>query len=222
MRILVAEDDRTLREVLERGLREAGYVVDAVSDGEAATSMLKDYDYDVAVLDWRMPKRSGIEALELVRSIGILTPILILTARDASIDRVEGLNAGADDYLVKPFDFPELVARLQALQRRPALRFSGEIRCGDLRFDAAKRELTTAGQVVELTSTERLLIELLLRRSPAAVSRRTIATHVWNDQADAVGSNTIEVHIARIRSKIAGCDAKIETVRGFGYRVVAP
>ncbi len=222
MRILVAEDDRTLREVLERGLREAGYVVDVVGDGEAATSMLKDHEYEVAVLDWRMPKRSGIETLEHVRRIGIATPILILTARDAPIDRVEGLNAGADDYLVKPFDFPELVARLQALQRRPALRFNAEIRCADLLFDAGKRELLAGGEVMELTSTERLIIELLLRRSPAAVSRRTIATHVWDDQADAVGSNTIEVHIARIRSKIAGCEAKIETVRGFGYRVVAP
>jgi DNA-binding response OmpR family regulator len=221
VRILVAEDDRSLREVLERGLREAGYVVDVVADGEAATSMLKHNDYEVAVLDWRMPKRSGIETLALVRKLGLLTPILILTARDAPIDRVEGLNAGADDYLVKPFDFPELVARLKALQRRPALRFNEEIRCGDLRFDAAKRELSAADHIIELTSIERLLIELLLRRSPAAVSRQTIAAQVWSDQADAVGSNTIEVHVARIRSKIAGCEARIETVRGFGYRVVA-
>jgi DNA-binding response OmpR family regulator len=221
MRILVAEDDRTLREVLHRGLREAGYVVDMVDDGEAATIMLKENEYEVAILDWRMPKRSGIETLALVRRSGIATPILILTARDAPIDRVEGLNAGADDYLVKPFDFGELVARLQALQRRPALRFNEEIRCGDLEFDSATRVLRVAGLGVELTSTERLLIELLLRRSPAAVSRRTIANQVWNDPTDAVGSNTIEVHIARIRSKIAGSDAKIETIRGFGYRVVA-
>ncbi|MGC1419487.1 MAG: response regulator transcription factor [Acidimicrobiales bacterium] len=221
MRILVAEDDRTLREVLQRGLREAGYVVDAVEDGEAAATMLRDHEYEVAILDWRMPKRSGIETLALVRSAGVSTPILILTARDAPPDRVEGLNAGADDYLVKPFDFRELLARLQALQRRPALRFNEQIRCGDLQFDSATRELRGAGKEIDLTSIERLLIELLLRRSPAAVSRRTIATQVWDDQADVVGSNTIEVHIARIRSKIAGCDAKIETIRGFGYRMVA-
>jgi two-component system OmpR family response regulator len=221
MRILVAEDDRTLREVLERGLREAGYVVDVVADGEAATTMLKGNEYEVAILDWRMPKRSGIDALTLVRKLGVTTPILILTARDAPIDRVEGLNAGADDYLVKPFDFGELIARLQALQRRPALRFSEEIRCGDLVFDSATRELRAAGKDIDLTSTERLLIELLLRRSPAAVSRRTIATQVWSDQADVVASNTIEVHVARIRSKITGSEAKIETIRGFGYRVVA-
>lgn len=221
MRILVAEDDRTLREVLERGLREAGYVVDVVADGDAATTMLKLNEYEVAILDWRMPKRSGIETLTLVRNLGVTTPILVLTARDAPFDRVEGLNAGADDYLVKPFDFGELVARLQALQRRPALRFNEAIRCGDLEFDSGTRELRVAGNDVDLTSTERLLIELLMRRSPAAVSRRTIATQVWGDQADVVGSNTIEVHIARLRSKIAASETKIETIRGFGYRVVA-
>ncbi len=222
MRILVAEDDRTLREVLQRGLREAGYVVDAVADGEAATVLLKENEYEVAILDWRMPKRSGIETLALARSGGDTTPILILTARDAPLDRVEGLNTGADDYLVKPFDFAELVARLQALQRRPALRFTKEIRCGDLQFDSATRELRGAGEAIELTATERLLIELLMRRSPAAVSRRTIANQVWSDRADVVGSNTIEVHIARIRSKLVRCETKIETIRGFGYRVVAP
>jgi DNA-binding response OmpR family regulator len=221
VRILVAEDDRSLREVLERGLREAGYVVDVVADGEAATTMLKDHEYEVAILDWRMPKRSGVETLSMVRKLGVTTPILILTARDAAPDRIEGLNAGADDYLVKPFDFGELVARLQALQRRPALRFNEEIRCGDLEFDSATQELRAAGREIDLTSTERQLIELLLRRSPAAVSRRTIANQVWGDHADVVGSNTIEVHIARIRSKIAGCEAKIETIRGFGYRVIA-
>ena len=222
MRILVAEDDRTLREVLQRGLREAGYVVDAVADGEAATVLLKENEYEVAILDWRMPKRSGIETLALARSGGVTTPILILTARDAPLDRVEGLNTGADDYLVKPFDFAELVARLQALQRRPALRFTKEISCGDLHFDSATREFRGAGEAIELTATERLLIELLMRRSPAAVSRRTIANQVWSDRADVVGSNTIEVHIARIRSKLVRCEAKIETIRGFGYRVVAP
>ena len=195
-------------------------MVDSVADGEAATTMLKNNEYEVAILDWRMPKRSGIETLALVRASNVATPILILTARDAPLDRVEGLNAGADDYLVKPFDFGELVARLQALQRRPALRFNDVVRCGDLEFDSSTRELRAAGEDVELTSTERLLIELLLRRSPAAVSRRQIANQVWSDQADAVGSNTIEVHIARIRSKIAHSDARIETIRGFGYRVV--
>ena len=121
MRVLVAEDDAGLRSVLERGLRENGYVVDAVTDGMAALRHLRAYDYDVAVLDWRMPERTGIEVVAEARNRGDRTPILMLTARDAPSDRVAGLNGGADDYLVKPFDFTELVARVQALQRRPPL-----------------------------------------------------------------------------------------------------
>jgi len=221
MRVLVAEDDKTLREVLQRGLREVGYVVDTVSNGEAATDMLAFNEYEVVVLDWRMPKRSGVEVLEMARRSGVTTPILMLTARDAPMERVEGLNKGADDYLVKPFDFSELVARLQALQRRPALRFSEEVRCGDVVFDVATRELRAAGKAIELTATESLLIELLLRRSPATVSRQTIANQVWDDRIVTVGSNTIEVHIARLRSKLKNCSTTIETVRGFGYRAVA-
>src|SRR5580700_3544116 len=121
MRVLVAEDDAALRSVLERGLRENGYVVDAVADGTAALRHLRSYDYDVAVLDWRMPQQTGIEVVAAARSLGDRTPILMLTARDAPSDKVAGLNGGADDYLVKPFDFSELVARIHALQRRPSL-----------------------------------------------------------------------------------------------------
>ena len=124
MRILVAEDDAALRAVLERGLRENGYVVDTVSDGAAALNHLQTYEYAAAILDWRMPKRSGIEVLAEARRIGVRTPVLMLTARDTSADRVSGVNSGADDYLVKPFDFSELLARLQALQRRRVLRLS--------------------------------------------------------------------------------------------------
>jgi DNA-binding response OmpR family regulator len=221
MRILVAEDDRALRDVLQRGLREAGYVVDVASDGEQALANLTSIEYEVAVLDWRMPKLTGLEVIEGTRKAEVFTPILMLTARDTPSDRVEGLNAGADDYLVKPFEFAELVARLRALQRRPALRHVADIVCGDLRYDPSARRLEGAGQVIELTTTECLLMELLLRRNPEIVSRRTIANQVWPNATVAVGSNTIEVHIARLRSKIQGCSAKIETVRGFGYRLVA-
>ncbi len=220
VRILVAEDDRALRDVLQRGLREAGYVVDTASDGEQAVANLTAIEYEVAVLDWRMPKLSGIEVIEATRRANVLTPILMLTARDTPSDRVDGLNAGADDYLVKPFEFTELVARLHALQRRPALRHSSQIQCGDLRYDPSARRIEGAGRVIELTTTECLLMELLLRRSPEIVSRRTIANQVWPNATVAVGSNTIEVHIARLRSKIQTCTAKIETVRGFGYRLV--
>jgi DNA-binding response OmpR family regulator len=220
MRVLVAEDDPALRSVLERGLREHGYVVDAVSDGTSALRYLRSYDYDAAVLDWRMPEKSGVEVVAESRRRGDRTPMLMLTARDTAADRVAGLNEGADDYLVKPFDFSELVARLQALQRRPALALAPVLTCGDLRFDPATRETDVAGDPVALTAIETSLVELLLRRSPAIVDRRTIATQVWDDEADAVGSNTIDVHIRRVRTKIQHARARIETVRGTGYRLV--
>ncbi|HUY17439.1 MAG TPA: response regulator transcription factor [Acidimicrobiales bacterium] len=221
MRILIAEDDRALREVLQRGLREAGYVVDAVESGEAAEVALRREEYELAVLDWRMPVRSGVEVIDRVRRAGVLTPILLLTARDAPDDRVEGLNAGADDYLIKPFDFPELLARLRALQRRPVLRFAPDVSCGDLHFDPSTRQLRAGDELVELTTTESLLIELLMRRSPSIVSRETIANQVWDDAHRVSGSNTIEVHVARLRAKLTHCRAKIETVRNLGYRVVS-
>ncbi len=220
--MLVAEDDAALRTVLQRGLRENGYVVDAVADGEAAVKWLRAYEHEVAVLDWRMPLKSGIEVVDEVRRLGVKTPILMLTARDAPVDRVAGLHAGADDYLVKPFDFDELLARLTALQRRPALRVAPRINVGDMCFDSATRELSVAGSLVALTTTELSIMELLLRRSPAVVTRRSIALQVWDDEADAIGSNTIDVHIGRLRSKVAGSTARIQTVRGSGYRLVSP
>jgi len=222
VRVLVAEDDTALRSVLTRGLRENGYVVDAVADGDAAVNHLRTYEYAVAILDWRMPKMSGVEVLEWARRIGVHTPILMLTARDAPSDRVSGLNSGADDYLVKPFDFSELLARLSALQRRPAVTLEPQLECGDIRFDPATRDLTVAGERITVTATEAALVELLLRRAPAIISRRTIAVQVWADEADAVGSNTIDVHIARLRRKLGASAARIETIRGSGYRLVAP
>ncbi len=216
----MAEDDAALRSVLERGLREKGYVVDAVTDGATALLHLRSYDYDVAVLDWRMPERTGMEVVAEARGLGDRTPILMLTARDAPSDRVAGLNVGADDYLVKPFDFSELVARIQALQRRPPLALDPVLECADLQFDPATREVTVAGELVALTAIETSLVELLLRRSPSVLTRRIIATQVWEDEADAVGSNTIDVHVGRVRAKLAHSHAHIETVRGTGYRMV--
>jgi DNA-binding response OmpR family regulator len=217
---LVAEDDAGLRSVLERGLREKGYAVDAVADGETALRYLRAYDYDVAVLDWRMPNRTGLEVVREARRTGDRTPILFLTARDAAADRVAGLNEGADDYLVKPFDFTELVARLAALQRRPALALDPVLTCADLTFDPASRVTCIGGEPISLTATETALVELLLRRSPAVLTRRVIATQVWEDEAGAVGSNTIDVHVGRLRSKLARSGAQIETIRGTGYRLV--
>ena len=220
MRVLVAEDDRGLRSVIQRGLSENGYVVDAVEDGSAAVAYLRSYEYEVAVLDWRMPGLTGLEVIEQIRVHGIRTPVLMLTARDAPGDKVAGLNAGADDYLVKPFDFSELLARLTALQRRPALRHGQAISCGDLSFDPATRMVSIGAEPLNLTSIEVALSELLLRRSPELVTRRSIALQVWEDEADTLSSNTIDVHIARLRSKLHASSAQIETVRGSGYRLV--
>jgi DNA-binding response OmpR family regulator len=220
VRVLVAEDDYALRSVLERGLKENGYVVDTVANGEDAVRHLRSYDYDVAVLDWRMPGRTGLEVVTEARRVGDRTPMLMLTARDTASDRVAGLNGGADDYLVKPFDFSELLARLHALQRRPPLVHDAVLECGDLRFDPSTRKVTVSDEPVALTAIETSLVELLLRRSPAVVTRRTIGTQVWDDEADAVGSNTIDVHVGRVRAKLAASRARIETVRGTGYRMV--
>ena len=221
MRVLIAEDDAALRAVLDRGLRENGYVVDAVPDGNAADLYLRTYDYEVAIIDWRMPGASGLEVVERLRRQGVRTPVLMLTARDSTADRITGLNGGADDYLVKPFEFGELLARLRALMRRPALSLGSRLECGDLLFDPDLREVTVAGNPIDLTWTETGLLEILLRRAPSVVSRRSIALHVWDNEADAVGSNTIEVHVGRLRAKITQSTARIETVRNAGYRLVS-
>ena len=221
MRVLVAEDDDGLRSVLERGLRENGYAVDVVSDGEQALSYLRTYDYEVAIVDWRMPVVSGLEVILRLRQLGSALPVLMLTARDAADDRVKGLDAGADDYLVKPFDFGELLARVRALQRRgPALQ-GLVISIGNLQLNTNSREVTFGSTRPPLTATELAILEVLMRRSPAVVQRRSIALAVWDDEADALASNTIDVHLARLRAKLASSGAKIETVRAIGYRIVA-
>ena len=215
----MAEDDESLGAVLARGLREQGYVVDLVPDGETAATYLRFYQYEVAVLDWRMPRLSGLDLVQQLRRGGTSTPVLLLTARDTPADRIAGLDAGADDYLVKPFDFGELLARLRALQRRPPAVRSPRLVMGELVFDPAAREVLVRGQRPTLTGTELGILELLMRRSPGVVDRRSIAQHVWDNEADAFGSNTIDVHLARLRSKLAGAGVRIETVRGVGYRI---
>ena len=221
MRILVAEDEPALRSVLDRGLRESGYVVDAVGDGAEALAYLRTYDYEVAVLDWRMPRSSGIDVVKELRRKGSKVPVLMLTARDTVGDRVTGLDAGADDYLVKPFDFSELLARIRALQRRSPELQRPTLVLGDLELDPSSREVRVGPVRPSLTSTEMAILELLLRRTPSVVDRRTIAVQVWDQEADAVGSNTIDVHMARLRSKLVGGRVHIETIRGIGYRIVA-
>jgi DNA-binding response OmpR family regulator len=222
--VLIAEDDENLGAVLARGLREQGYVVDLVPDGETAASYLRFYQYEVAVLDWRMPRLSGLDLVQQLRRGGgagrnRAVPVLMLTARDAPADRIAGLDAGADDYLVKPFDFGELLARLRALQRRPPAAQFPRLTVGEVEFDPAAREVLVHGERPALTHTELGILEILMRRSPGVADRRSIAQHVWDDEADAFGSNTIDVHLARLRAKLAGAGVRIETVRGVGYRI---
>jgi DNA-binding response OmpR family regulator len=221
VRVLIAEDDPGLRSVLRRGLRESGYVVDAVGDGEEALRFLRAYDYEVAILDWRMPKISGIDIVRQLRRRRSALPVLMLTARDAPADRMLGLDEGADDYLVKPFDFGELLARIRALQRRSGPPRAPVLTVGDLEFDPSTHEVRVGASPSTLTAIEQSILEILMRRSPVVVERRSIALHVWDDEADAVGSNTIDVHLARLRAKIASARARIETVRGVGFRIVA-
>ena len=221
VRVLVAEDDEGLRSVLERGLRENGYAVDTAGDGEQALRYLDTYEYEVAILDWRMPKLSGLEVIRRLRLRGAALPVLMLTARDAASDRVAGLDEGADDYLVKPFDFSELLARVRALQRRGEAMQSLVINVGGLQLDTVTREVSVGSLRPRLTATELSLLEILMHRSPAVVSRRSIALAVWNEEADALGSNTLDVHLARLRAKLAASGVKIESVRAVGYRIVA-
>lgn len=219
VRILVAEDDPRLRSVLERALKESGYTVDAVADGHEALGYLRAYDYAVMVLDWRLPRMSGIEVLRQARARHLATPVLMVTARDTTADRVAGLDTGADDYLVKPFQLAELLARIRALLRRPGEPQPPRLTCGDVWLDPASRQAGLTSGPLSLTAIEFAILELLLRRAPGVVKRRTIALSVWDEEEAAVGSNTIDVHMARVRTKLVGGRARIETVRGVGYRI---
>jgi DNA-binding response OmpR family regulator len=167
-----------------------------------------------------MPGTSGIEVIRALRRDGSALPVLLLTSRDAAADRVAGLDEGADDYLVKPFDFAELLARIRALQRRSPSLQGPQLSVADVRVDPATREVLVGARALSLTGTEFSILEILARRSPAVVERRSIAVQVWEEEADALGSNTIDVHVARLRSKLAGANARIETLRGVGYRIV--
>jgi DNA-binding response OmpR family regulator len=219
MRILVAEDDRSLREVLVLGLEDNGYRVDAVDRGDDAIDQLKFYEYDVAIIDWRMPGASGIDVVRWARRHDRPTALLMLTARDAPPDRIQGLDAGADDYLVKPFDFGELLARIRALQRRPRGVDAPVIARGRVTLDPVTREAAADGRPLALTVTEYNILELLMRRSPAVVDRKAIAEHGWRDETDPLGSNAIDVQMSRLRAKIPAAGIRIVTVRGAGYRL---
>jgi DNA-binding response OmpR family regulator len=219
MRVLVAEDDRGLREVLVQGLEDAGYLVDSVDRGDDAIEQFKFYEYDVAILDWRMPGVAGLDVAGWARKNQRPTAILMLTARDTPRDRIQGLDAGADDYLVKPFDFGELLARVRALQRRPRGVDSPVIKRGSLALDPLRREVKQEGKALPLTVTEFKILELLMRRAPAVVDRKSIAVHGWADETEPLGSNTIDVQMSRLRAKLVNSGIRIKTVRGTGFRL---
>ena len=219
MRVLVAEDDPGLRTVLVEGLEDHGFFVDSVARGDDAIDQLRFYEYDVAVLDWRMPGKQGVEVIEWARREKRPTRLLMLTARDTHADRIEGLDAGADDYLVKPFDFGELLARIRALQRRPPSNDSAVLVRGGLELDTRRREVTVRGEPVHLSTTEFNILELLMRRAPEVVDRNSIAQHAWRDETDPLGSNAIDVRLSRLRAKLPTVGVRIVTVRGAGYRL---
>jgi DNA-binding response OmpR family regulator len=219
MRILVAEDDPGLRDVLVQGLQDNGYFVDSVGQGDDAIEQLRWYEYDVAIVDWRMPGRPGIEVVAWARDNERPTSILMLTAIDTAEDRIRGLDSGADDYLVKPFDFGELLARVRALQRRPRGMDGGVISRGRLSLDPVRRAVAAGDRDLALTATEYSILELLMRRSPSVVDRRAIAQHAWQDETDPLGSNAIDVQMSRLRGKIPSAGVRIVTVRGAGYRL---
>ena len=218
MRILVVEDERVAAEVLARGLREHAYAVDVAADGAAALEQAATNDYDLILLDVLLPRVNGIDVCRRLRAGGLATPILMLTARGEPDQRVEGLDVGADDYLAKPYHFPELLARVRALLRRgPAL--SGSVLSfRDLTLDTRARRVERAGEIVGVTAKEYALLEYLLRRQGEVVGRADIAEHVWDDSFDPM-SNLIEVYIQRLRRKIDDGHAVklIQTQRGAGY-----
>ncbi|MGH7922710.1 MAG: response regulator transcription factor [Candidatus Dormibacteraceae bacterium] len=221
VRILLAEDDLPVQTVLKRGLEEDGYVVDTVDRGDDALHLLRLYDYAAAIIDWRMPGMGGDQVIREARKFKVATPMLMLTARDALQDRVHGLDSGADDYLVKPVSFEELLARLRALLRRPPQVAGPVLQLADLTLDPATRTATVKGRPIELRAREWGMLELLLRRSPAVVTRQAIGLHAWPDESEIEGSNTIDVHAARLRRKLDGAGVELVAVRGEGYRLVA-
>ncbi len=217
MRLLIAEDDRVTADTLGRRLREEHYAVDVCYDGAAAWDCLRGADYDVAVLDIMMPGVDGIELIRRMRAAGVATPALLLTARDAVSDRVEGLNAGADDYLVKPFAYEELSARLRVLTRR-SRHGTNRFQLADLVVDADSRTAQRGGEAIALTSREYALLEYMIRNAGRVLSRRQIEEHVWSYDYEGA-SNMVDVYIRNLRRKIdEGRGQKlIHTVRYAGY-----
>ncbi|MBI2456866.1 MAG: response regulator transcription factor [candidate division NC10 bacterium] len=218
MRILVVEDDRKVASFIRKGLTEEGYAVDVASDGETGLAMGLDRLHDVIVLDVMLPGMPGFQVVRELRQAKVTTPVLLLTARDAVEDKVQGLDAGADDYLTKPFAFAELLARIRALLRRGTAARAPLLQVADLTLDPATRTVTRGREAISLTNREFALLEYLMRSAGRVLTRTMIAEHVWDYSFDS-GTNVIDVYVNYLRKKIdAGRERKlIHTVRGVGY-----
>jgi len=219
LRVLLVEDDRMIGEGLRTALRQSGHAVDWVRDGRAADASLASERFDLVLLDLALPQRDGIEVLLALRSRGDRTPVIVVTARDAPGSRVQGLDAGADDYLVKPFELDELMARMRAVSRRHAGRAEATIAVGDVVLDTSARQVTRAGAPVSLSAREYALLEALMLRPGALLSRAQLEDRLYG-WADQVESNAISVYVHQLRRKLG--EEFIRTVRGVGYYVGAP
>ena len=218
MRVLIAEDERDLNEVITKQLTAEGYGVDSCYDGVEALDCLSMAEYDVVILDIMMPGKDGLSVLKQMRAGGDKTPVLFLTARDAVSDRVSGLDAGANDYLVKPFSFEELMARIRVLTRESVGEATNVFRVADLSVDCARHVVRRSGQEIPLSSKEFSMLEYLIRNKGIVLSREKIENHIWNFDYEG-GSNVVDVYIRYLRKKIDdGFDRKlIHTIRGSGY-----
>ncbi len=223
MRILFADDDKKLCDTVKRGLEENAYAVDCVHNGEDGVYYAMVTPYDLIILDVMMPKKNGFDVCQELRSKKNITPILMLTAKDAVEDRVKGLDTGADDYLVKPFDFAELIARVRALLRREGVSKSSILKVGDLSLDTVIHEVRWKNRLIDLTGKEFAILEYLMHNPNSVITRTMIEEHVWDYDFDSV-SNLVDVYIRRIRLKIGSEIGKqiISTIRGVGYRIREP
>jgi heavy metal response regulator len=220
MRVLVVEDDESIAHFIRQGLVEAGYAVDVVGDGRAGLDYALSIAYDAIILDILLPGMDGFSLLQALRAQAVSTPVICLTARDTVADRVRGLDGGADDYLVKPFAYPELLARLRALLRRPPLQSQSILTVADLELDLTTRQVQRAGRAITLSAREFSLLEFLMRHPNQVLSRTQIGEHVWNIDFYHE-SNTIDVYIGYLRRKIdkGFAEKLIHTIRGVGYQL---
>lgn len=218
MRILIVEDEKDLAMIIKQGLEEEGYVVDVAHDGEEGLYMAENFPADVVILDIMLPVMDGLTVLSKMRKKGVSTPVIMLTARDALIDKIKGLDTGADDYLTKPFVFGELVARVRSLLRRKTSVKEAVIRVADLEIDTASHEVKRGGKPIQLSAREYALLEYLAYKKNSVVSRTEIVEHIYHEDSE-MDSNVVDVYINYLRNKIdKGFDRKlIQTVRGAGY-----